>query len=61
MQPQHLDDGGLRLDRDHAGAEPAKGRDAVAHMGADIEHEVAAFDELRDRAGPWRARRLRSE
>ena len=33
---------GLRLDGDHAGAEPAERGDAVADMGADIEHQIAA-------------------
>ena len=32
----------LRLDRDDARAEPAERGDAVADMGADIEHEIAA-------------------
>ena len=37
---------GLRLDRDHPGAEPAERGDAVADMGADVEHQIAALDEL---------------
>ena len=35
-------EGGLRLDRHHLGAETAKRGDAVADMGADIEHQIAA-------------------
>ena len=31
----------LRLQRHHLRAEPAKARDPVAHMGTDIEDEVA--------------------
>src|SRR6476661_6794220 len=40
-QLQRLDQRRLRLDRHHAGAETAKDGDAVADMGADIEHEIA--------------------
>ena len=36
-----LHQGGLRLDRDDARAEPAERGDAVADMGADIEHQIA--------------------
>ena len=37
---------GLRLDRHDLGAEPAKRRDAVADMGADIEHQIAGLHEV---------------
>ena len=41
-QPQGLHQRGLRLAGDHARAEPAERRDAVADMRADVEHEIAA-------------------
>ena len=39
------DQGRLRLDRDHPGAEPAECGNAVADMRADVEHQIAALDE----------------
>ena len=47
---------GLRLDRDHLRAEPAERGDAVADMGADVEHQIAGLDEAARRARPSRAR-----
>ena len=45
-QPQDPHQSRLRLDRDHARAEAAEARDAVADMRADIEGEIAGMDEL---------------
>ena len=47
----------LRLDRHDAGAKPAKRRDAVADMGADVEHQVAGLHELGVEPVHRRARR----
>ena len=43
---QRRDQRRLRLDRDHPCTEPAKGGDAVADMGADVEHQIARPHEL---------------
>ena len=45
LYPEILDRAGLRLERDHACAEAAEGGDPIAHMGADIEGEVAGLEE----------------
>src|SRR4051812_19020804 len=44
-QPDRPRRPGLRLEGDDAGAEAAEGGDAVADMGADVEGEIAGFDE----------------
>ena len=44
-QPEHRDQRRLRLDRDHPRAEPPERGDAVADMGADIEHQIAGSHE----------------
>ncbi len=41
-QLEHLGYGGLWLDRDHPGTQPAERGHAVTDMGADIEHQIAA-------------------
>jgi hypothetical protein len=55
QQTQRLHRRRLRLDRDHPRAEAAKRTDPVAHMRADIEHQIAGPHELtikRLHAGP---------
>ena len=44
-QPDRPRRPGLRLEGDDTGAEAAEGGDAVADMGADVEGEIAGFDE----------------
>ena len=44
-QAQRRDQRGLRLDRDDARAKPAKRGNAVADMGADVEHQIAGRHE----------------
>src|SRR4051812_5088192 len=46
-EPQERDQRGLRLARDDARTEPPERRDAVPHMGAHVEHEIAGLDEAR--------------
>ena len=64
-QPERLDHGGLRLDRDDARAQPAERGDAIADMGADVEHQIAGPDEAAiepvHRRGPRACRRSRCE
>ena len=51
-QPERLDHGRLRLDRDDPRAQPAERGDAVADMGADVEHQISAAGRSCHRAGP---------
>jgi hypothetical protein len=45
-QPQQRNEVGLRLDRDHAGANPAEDPYSIAHMCADVESQITGIKEL---------------
>ena len=44
-QPEQFGEGRLRLDRNDAGAQAAKGGNAVADMCAHVKHQIATLDE----------------